>query len=109
MRWRDIRFEKPTEADKASGHIIQKLQSGRIFFWPAADIRGCVAWMPLSELPQPDLPGEIPDGWRAVDKWVDAFDTRSMFWLGGKWQPTQAKLAWDRDYYYIVLITEAAK
>jgi hypothetical protein len=32
-----------------------------------------------------------------------------MLWLGGKWQPTQAKLAWDRDYYYIVLITEAAK
>ena len=105
MRWRDIRFEKPTKEDK---DILTILQSGQhhIRVWNC--LHSVAAWLPISELPKPDLPGPIPDGWRAVDKSVDAFDTRSMLWLGGKWQLTQAKLAWDRDYYYIVPIEPPA-
>jgi hypothetical protein len=105
MRWRDIRFEKPTEKDR---DILTILESGQhhIRVWHC--LHGVTAWLPISELRQPDLPGPIPDGWRAVDKAVDAFDTRSMLWLGGKWQPTQAKLAWDRDYYYIVPVNPPA-
>jgi hypothetical protein len=109
MRWRDIRFEKPTEKDgDGYGRILQSLCDGTIVREPWDEWTTVVAWLPICELRQPDLPGEIPDGWRPVDKAVDAFDTRSMLWLGGKWQPTQAKLAWDRDYYYIVPINPPA-
>ena len=109
MRWRDIRFEQPTETDgDRYGRILQSLCDGTIVREPWDELTSVVAWTPLSELPKPDLPGPIPDGWRAVDKLVDAFDTRSMLWLGGKWQLTQAKLAWDRDYYYIVPVNPPA-
>ena len=102
MRWRDIRFGQPTEKD---GAIFCKDTSGGCEYLCSWDEVGHDSiWMPISELPQPDLPGPIPDGWRPVDKAVDAFNTRSMLWLGGKWQLTQAKLRWDRDYYYIVPI-----
>jgi hypothetical protein len=100
MRWRDSRFELPEEKD---GSVIVKDANGREWIVLWSDVgKSEKCWTPTSELPQPGLPGPIPDGWRPVDKAVDAFDTRSMLWLGGKWQPTQAKLAWDRDYYYIV-------
>ena len=110
MRWRDIRFEKPTEADEASGHIIQKLQSGRIRFWPAADIRGCVAWMPLSELPQPDLPGEIPEGWRPVDKAVESKSDMMQTWdaAQSKWSAVNVCLPFLDSHYYIVPIDQPA-
>jgi hypothetical protein len=105
MRWRDIRFEKPTEKD---GDVIVKITDGRTWIRGWGNVDDITRWLPVSELPQPDLPGPIPDGWRPVDKAVDAFDARSMLWLGGKWQPTQAKLAWDKDYYYIVPIAPPA-
>jgi hypothetical protein len=110
MRWRDLRFEKPTKADECSGQIIQKLTSGRICFWPAEDLRACVAWMPLSELPEPDLPGPIPDGWRPASH---ATDNRmeAMYWdhLNQKWVLVTSDIGgWSDDDCYIVPIDPPA-
>jgi len=67
MRWRDVRFEKPTEADGD--------QYGEVLFWDndgdvcssswSNDTDGHLFWMPMSEIPKP--PDRIPDppeGWR---------------------------------------------
>jgi hypothetical protein len=107
MRWRDIRFEKPTKKDELDGKIIQKLLNGTLCFWSASNLQACVAWMPVSELPQPDLP-VIPDGWRPVDQAVDAHDARAQYWLSGKWRSTCRDDDWDPDRDYIVPIDPPA-
>ena len=61
MRWRDIRFEKPTEADADKyGKILQLLDHGGVCTWPWNGLSTVVAWMPTSELPEfepvPDTP-----------------------------------------------------
>jgi hypothetical protein len=83
MRWRDIRFEKPTEADadelfsevafiRADGiKCVRNFQS--------FDGDDYVAWMPLSELPAFDPIPDPPEGWRFVEK-GEAFDKRAKFW-----------------------------
>ena len=111
MRWRDIRFEKPTEADgDNSGKILQKLVSGKVTTWELLDTRACIAWMPTSDLPKPDLPGEIPAGWRAVDKAVD--DRKSFscqkYWSHERQEWVDVSLpivwSWTDDDYYVVPI-----
>jgi hypothetical protein len=109
MRWRDIRFEKPTEKDAdADGNVGQLLNSGEYIKDLYKELTHCVAWMPTSELPQPDLPGEIPDGWRAADKAVDAFDKRAKFWFDREWRITGSQSGWDSGCYYIVPIDPPA-
>jgi hypothetical protein len=105
MRWRDIRFEKPTKADGDEyGKILQRLTDGIVVREPWGDLTVVVAWMPLSELPQPDLPGPIPNGWRPVDQAVDVFDDRASFWGNKSWNATFSKVGWDKGLYYIVPI-----
>jgi hypothetical protein len=104
MRWRDVRFDKPTKEDELNGQIIQKLTNGKLCLWPASNVSGCVAWLSLSKLPQPDLAGPIPDEWRPVDKAVDVFDDRAKYWLDGKWRRTNRSDDWDPAKYYIVPI-----
>jgi hypothetical protein len=108
MRWRDIRFEKPTEKDAdADGNVGQLLNSGEYIKELYKELTNCVAWMPTSELPQPDLPGPIPDGWRPVDKEVDdrtqmttikAWRHKSKCWVdvcGDNYS------GWSSDYYIV--------
>jgi len=107
MRWRDIRFEKPTEKD---GLILVKLHDGteRIWHWDMHAESRLKCWIPTSELPQPDLPGEIPGGWRAVDKAVDKRDPKVLyrFWHKGKQEYVDSALSdqWFDDDCYIVPI-----
>jgi len=109
MRWRDIRFEKPTEKDAtACGRILQRLFSGAVGIYSWHHHADMVAWMPLSELPQPDLPGPIPDGWRPVDQAVDKKRTDEMFWLNGAWRATSRNDTWDSEAYYIAPIDPPA-
>jgi hypothetical protein len=107
MRWRDIRFEKPTEKD---GLILVKLHDGteRIWHWDMHAESRLKCWIPTSELPQPGLPGPIPDGWRPVDKAVDKKRTDEMFWLNGAWRPTKRDDTWDSGTAYIVPIEPPA-
>jgi hypothetical protein len=57
MRWRDIRFEKPTKADRKI-LVTQENGEKRFRVWHCLDgLDGVAAWLPISELRQPDLPG----------------------------------------------------
>lgn len=61
MRWRDIRFEKPTAEDAdGNGDVLQLLDNGCIGVYNFRSLFHTLAWMPLSELPKfervPDLP-----------------------------------------------------
>ena len=65
MRWRDVRFEKPTEADGDSeGLIVQLLDDGSICLSHWKSLACMIAWMPLSELPAFDRIPDPPEGWR---------------------------------------------
>jgi len=109
MRWRDLRFEKPTEKDgDGAGDIIQLISRECVITAPWDDWDNTVAWMPVSELPEPDLPGPIPDGWRPVDKAVDAFDGRAKFWFSKVWNLTCRENGWDPALCYIVPIDPPA-
>jgi hypothetical protein len=80
MRWRDIRFEQPTEADgDECGQVLQMLECGSIGSYAWKHIVRCIAWMPLSELPAFNRIPDPPEGWRLVEK-GEAFDERAMFW-----------------------------
>lgn len=80
MRWRDIRFEKPTAADaNEDGEILQMLICGGVSAYHYDGLSGCVAWMPLSELPAFDRVPDPPEGWRFVQK-GESFDGRAKFW-----------------------------
>jgi hypothetical protein len=87
MRWRDIRFEKPTEADgDIYGEVATIGDRGRkgATSWDSVDLPDYCFWCPLSELPDP--PDRIPDppeGWT----WADTskpIDTRARFWHRSK-------------------------
>jgi hypothetical protein len=107
MRWRDIRFEKPTEADadelfsevafiRADGiKCVRNFQS--------FDGDDYVAWMPLSELPAFDRIPDPPEGWRFVEK-GDAFDKRAKFWFSRRWENTHNLAVFDPHSVYIVPI-----
>jgi hypothetical protein len=80
MRWRDIRFEKPTEADGDDcGQVLQLLSDGSVGSYDYANDCDCIAWMPLSELPAFDPIPDPPEGWRFVEA-GEAFDKRAKFW-----------------------------
>jgi hypothetical protein len=80
MRWRDVRFEKPTAADADSDrYIFQKLTGGRYTAWHWDSLADCIAWCPTSELPAFDRVPDPPEGWRFVEK-GEAFDKRARFW-----------------------------
>jgi hypothetical protein len=65
MRWRDIRFEKPTEADgNSSGSVLQLLEGGTVGLWRWDSLGGMKAWMPISDLPKFDPIPDPPEGWR---------------------------------------------
>jgi hypothetical protein len=96
MRWRDIRFEKPTEADAdEKGKVLQLMPTGGVVSWPWDGREHVVAWMPLSELPAFDRVPDPPDGWRFVTK-GEAFDNRAQYWshLNNVWL-----IAWQDDSY----------
>jgi hypothetical protein len=111
MRWRDIRFEKPTEADgDAFGEVLvyrfNRTKTGCP--WDCVSDNGDF-WCPLCELPDP--PDRIPDppeGWRFVDS--SDVDRRDVQWwdLGAKeWKDCGAWSAgfpFDKDRAYIVPI-----
>jgi hypothetical protein len=81
MRWRDIRFEKPTEADGDEDDLIlQLLADGSIGKWRWDSLVRITAWMPLSELPAFDPIPDPPKGWRFVDKENDARNDQAKFW-----------------------------
>ena len=80
MRWRDIRFEKPTEADgDENGRVIQLLNTGNVCKYTWKNISGCIAWMPTSELPAFNPIPDPPDGWRFVEV-GEAFDDRANWY-----------------------------
>jgi len=80
MRWRDVRFEKPTEADADSDrYIFQKLTGGRYTAWHWDSLADCIAWCPTSELPAFDPIPDPPEGWKFVVE-GDAFDFRCQVW-----------------------------
>jgi len=108
MRWRDVRFEKPTEADAdENGEILQKLNPGAGFVsdhW--TDLSVCVAWMPLSELPKFDRIPNPPEGWRFVDKEKEK-PCEAKYWDKHKieWIPRRSpKDDWMKYDAYIVPI-----
>jgi hypothetical protein len=83
MRWRDIRFEKPTEHDQEgySGEVLvaYKDNTKQAVHWMDINKTDAVAWMPLSELPAFDRIPDPPEGWRFVQA-GEAFDDRAKFW-----------------------------
>jgi hypothetical protein len=81
MRWRDIRFEKPTEADGGDYHqILVRRHDGTVAVHYYSNVFHNAAWMPLSELPAFEPIPDPPDGWRFVDKENDARDDQAKFW-----------------------------
>lgn len=109
MRWRDVRFDKPTEADgDENGKVLQRLTTGALSCEPWYDLAYVVAWIPLRELPQPNLADPTPDGWRPVDQAVDAFDARAKFWWDDEWRLTGRDDDWDPAMQYIVPIDPPA-
>jgi len=105
MRWRDIRFEKPTEADGDDcGQVLQLLSEGSAGSYHYANDCDCIAWMPLSELPAFDRVPDPPEGWRFVEK-GEAFDNRAKIWNRShkKWILSVFNYYHD-DYVYIVPI-----
>jgi hypothetical protein len=110
MRWRDIRFEKPTEADGDQyGEVLFFDNDGDICAssW-SNDTDGHLFWMAMSEIPKP--PDRIPDppeGWRFVEKEKDKkrlpykyVSKRSNEWEDGD----SPGIPWERDMVYAVPI-----
>jgi hypothetical protein len=80
MRWRDIRFEKPTEADgDSNGNIVQMIKGGAICCDAWDDLSGAIAWCTTNELPSFDPIPDPPEGWRFVQP-GEAFDKRAKYW-----------------------------
>jgi hypothetical protein len=95
MRWRDIRFEKPTKSDADErGLVLQLLSSGSVIAWPWDGIADVVAWMPISEMPEFKRVPDPPEGWRFVEP-GDAFDVRAKFWHA----PSESFIGTKITYY----------
>lgn len=108
MRWRDIRFEKPTASDADEGmQILQMLNGGAIATGDYDDLKYVVAWMPLSELPEFDRVPDPPEGWRFVEKTVDKRTDTAKFWNAyeKQWDMVNPHCnEWHSDHVYIVPI-----
>ena len=104
MRWRDIRFEKPTVADSDEDWAVLMLhRDGKVGSYGFGNTYKTIAWMPLSELPDP--PDRIPDppeGWRFVQA-GEAFDARAKYWNVDDWDQSQND-KWVETFIYIVPI-----
>jgi hypothetical protein len=104
MRWRDIRFEKPTEADADNhGRVLQLLDNGDVGVYHLESKYRTIAWMPMSELPAFDRIPDPPEGWRFVEK-GEAFDKRAKFWFSRRWENTHNLAVFDPHSVYIVPI-----
>jgi hypothetical protein len=80
MRWRDVRFEKPTEADLDHKKRVCMLFDDNSFGLHTLPVRDfVVAWCPTSELPAFDRIPDPPEGWTWADK-SKPFDKRAKFW-----------------------------
>ena len=103
MRWRDIRFEKPTKADQNEHSQLVFLFSDGSFgrhHFVTGDNSHTIAWMPMSELPKFERVPNPPNGWRyKVDG--DVFDNRAQYWSP---QSNKFLLAWQDDAYDSSLI-----
>jgi hypothetical protein len=105
MRWRDIRFEKPTEADGDQWSRILILHKNSYFALVSHEnTNECIAWMPLSELPAFDRIPNPPENYRFVQK-GEKFDYNSKIWNKNRneWVPPLFDYYHD-DYVYIVPI-----
>lgn len=108
LQWRDIRFEKPTEADASVewGHIIQLMDNGEVGLYQWDDSFGMVAWMPVSELPEFNRVPDPPEGWRFVEK-DEPVDKRARFWssFNKDWTDRGGSVVgkpYDDEFIYIV-------
>ena len=99
MRWRDVRFEKPTEADgDCHGEVVTVLYDGRkvAINWDSTDILDMAHfWCPMRELPDP--PSRIPDppappeGYQVATD-ADSYDAMIFYCpIDRKWKPVPAK------------------
>jgi hypothetical protein len=111
MRWRDIRFEKPTKADADSREQVLVLHKDEtVCKWNLTNAheKYCVAWMPPSELPAFDPIPDPPEGWTWADK-SKPFDKRAKFWTGNDWIHTlQVSVPYSNACVYIVPIDPPA-
>jgi len=111
MRWRDIQFEKPTEADGDEfGEVLVCRNRGSKYTtaWDSISTNER-HWAPLSELPDPPDPiPDPPEGWRFVQP-GEAFDKRAMVWneCTKKWM-TLPFPYFHEEYTYIVPIDPPA-
>jgi len=87
MRWRDTRFEKPTEADSDPVHqevlVIDKQGRKRSTYWDhACDIERFHYWAPFSECDYPvcERVPDPPEGWKFVNTKIDPVDDRAKRW-----------------------------
>jgi hypothetical protein len=105
MRWRDIRFEKPTEADGDQWSRILILHKNGYFALVSHESASSgVAWIPTSELPAFDPVPDPPEGWRFVEK-GEAFDKRAKYWgLSNHWVETLQEDGYAKELVYIVPI-----
>jgi hypothetical protein len=107
MRWRDIRREKPTEADgDKDGRVIQLLNTGNVCKYTWKNISGCIAWMPVSELPAFEPIPDPPEGWRFVRP-GEAIANPCQIWDAstGQYRPrTYPHMPPMPNYVYIVPI-----
>jgi hypothetical protein len=115
MRWRDIRFEKPTKADGDDRFDeIAFITSDGVkcsSSWENFDCGIYVAWMPLSELPAFDRIPDPPEGWRFVDKEKDKkrLPYKYVSKRSNEWQDGDSPgIPWERDMTYIVPIDPPA-
>jgi len=108
MRWRDIRFEKPTEADADNhGRVLQLLDNGDVGVYHLESKYRTIAWMPMSELPAFDRIPDPPEGWRFVEKEKDKkrLPYKYVKKRSNEWQDGDSPgIPWERDTVYAVPI-----
>jgi hypothetical protein len=107
MRWRDIRFEKPTKADADEfGMVLGLYSDGSKRTCYMGCTKTLVAWAPISELPAFDPIPDPPEGWRFVQD-GEAIANPCQIWDAstGQYRPrTYPHMPPMPNYVYIVPI-----